>query len=983
MSSLHQRAKEVFLRALEKPAAERAAFVADACASDEALRQEVESLLAFHEEEAHEEATPSRPKTDPSTASFATGEVFAGRYRMITRIGRGGMGDVWRAEDLVLGTEVALKLIGSAGPSGRERILNEVRVARQITHPAVCRVFDVGEADGRIFYSMELVRGEDLAALLRRVGRLPSEKVIEIAHRLCSGLAAAHAQGVLHRDLKPANVLIDNDGQVRITDFGIAIPRSESAVHKLTGTPGYMAPEQRLLGTALSERTDVYALGLVLYELLVGRHPFDRRTGRTGPPPAPSSLVPNVDPQLERAVMQALSADPDDRFPSALALAAALPVLDTDEETGRAVAATKTRRTSWWLAGMGVAAVIGALAVASSFFVAPGASTLTERDTIVLADFENTTGDETFDGALKVALAVALEQSPFLKVFPDDQARETLRLMQRSPDERITRAIAREIARREQFKVLLAGSIASLGRNYVLAVEAVNAETGDVVAREQSEASSKEEVLSALGGVSSSLRRKLGESLASVEKFDAPLPRATTASLEALHAYSLALSDGREVPRLESIPHLKRAIELDPTFAMAHAQLSAVYVNTGQSALAPEFSRKAFELRDRVSERERFFISWRYYRDAVQDWEQALELARSWTQTYPREAFAFNALGVALLRLGQFEQSVGPFREAIRLDPKFIPSYSNLSASLLALNRYDEARGILKEAADRNLEFIGARRLSYLIAFVQGDSETMARDLESSVGVLETNAAFGWQAHASGYAGRVEAAHEQFRRGTQLALQGSFNEVAAQLSAEDAETHAIVGQCAEARSEASAGLALNRNNGTMEHASRVFALCGAPDDALALAAQLTQQFPEATLTRRVSVPVIEATVALNRRQPARALELLEPVKPYDRAPSAEFWPAYLRGLAYLQLKDGAAASEQFQSILTRRGEVPASMLFPLSHLGNARAAVLRGDEAEARKSYGEMLAMWKDADPDLTPLKEARLESSRLNGSEN
>ena len=664
MTSLHQRAKELFLAALERPTADRPAFLAEACAGDATLRREVESLLAFHDE-----PEGAGQAQDDTATPFEPGEVFAGRYRMIARIGRGGMGDVWRADDLVLGTAVALKVIASTGFEARERILNEVRLARQITHPAVCRVFDVGESAGWIFFSMEHVSGEDLAALLRRVGRLPSEKVVDIARQLCAGLAAAHAQGVLHRDLKPANVLIDDEGLVRITDFGIAIPRAAANRHMLTGTPGYMAPEQRIAGTELSEQTDVYALGLVLYEMLVGRYAFNRSGETTQPPPRPSTLVPNVDPQLERVVMQALSYNPLNRPPSAVAVAASLPDIGVSPDGGLAAAGTHRSRGAKWLAGAAIAAVVGALAVASSFFVSPDARTLTERDTIVLADFENTTGEPVFDGALKVALAVSLEQSPFLNVFPDDRARETLRLMERSPDDRVTRSIAREIARRERLKALLAGSIASLGRNYVLSLEAVNAETGDVMAREQAEATGKEQVLTSLGAATSRLRKKLGESLGSIQKFDVPLPKATTASLDALHAYSLALSEGREVPRLEAIPHLKRAIELDSTFAMAHALLSGVYANTGQSALAPAFSRRAFDLRDRVSERERFFIAWRYYRDATQDWEKALELARSWTATYPREAFAFNSLGSAYLRLGRFEQSVESFREAIQLDP--------------------------------------------------------------------------------------------------------------------------------------------------------------------------------------------------------------------------------------------------------------------------------------------------------------------------
>ena len=972
MTSLHQRAKELFLAALDRPAAERPAFLAEACGGDTGVRQEVESLLAFHDEQ--EEAGPAPGKT---ATPFVPGEVFADRYRMIARIGRGGMGDVWRADDLVLGTAVALKVIDSAGFEARERILNEVRLARQITHPAICRVFDVGESAGWIFFSMELVSGEDLAALLRRVGRLPSEKVVDIARQLCAGLAAAHAQGVLHRDLKPANVLIDDNGLVRITDFGIAIPRAAAGHHMLTGTPGYMAPEQRAVGTELSEQTDVYALGLVLYELLVGRYALSRPGEATQPPP-PSALVQNVDPQLERVVMQALSPDPRSRPSSALAVAASLPDIGVRGDGALATAGAPRTRGTRWLAGTAVAGVVGALAVASSFLVSPNARTLTERDTIVLADFENTTGEPVFDGALKVALAVSLEQSPFLRVFPDDRARETLRLMERSPDERVTRSIARDIARRERLKALLAGSIASLGRNYVLSLEAVNVETGDVMAREQAEAAGKEQVLTSLGAATSRLREKLGESLGSIQKFDVPLPKATTPSLDALHAYSLALFEGREVPHLEAIPHLKRAIELDPTFAMAHALLSGVYANTGQSALAPAFSRRAFDLRDRVSERERFFISWRYYRDAIQDWEKALELARSWTATYPREAFAFNSLGSAFIRLGRFEQSVESFREAIQLDPKFIPAYSNLAAALMALNRFDEARAILQQAADQGLDFIGARRLSYLLAFVQGDSAMMARDLESSVGVRETNAAYGWQGHSHAFTGRIGAAHEQFRRGIQMSLQGNFREVAAQLTMEDAETHASVLQCAEARSEVASGLGLSRDNLTLERASLVLALCGSGSDALSLSNELAKQFPHATLTIRVSLPVTAAALALERGEPGRALAHLEPVKSYERTPSSAFWPVYLRGQAYLQLKDGGAAGAEFQSILDRRGEVPTSVLYPLAHLGLARAALLINNPEKARGAYEAFLALWKDADPDLRPLKDARLEYSRF-----
>ena len=970
MASVHARAKDIFLDAVEIAAADRAAFVEQACAGDAELRREVESLLLYHDEESTNEA-------EPAAASFAPGALVAGRYRMIARIGQGGMGDVWRADDLVLDTAIALKVFLASGPDARDRLLNEVRLARQITHPSVCRVFDVGQADGVAFFTMELVRGEDLAALLRRVGRLPSDKVIDIARQLCAGVAAAHAHGVLHRDLKPANVLIDDDGRARITDFGIAITKTNTRGHALTGTPAYMAPEQRIPGGTVSERTDVYSLGLVLYELLVGHDAF-KRSATLDEPLRPSAIVANVDPALERAIMPALSHDPELRWGSVEEMAAALPQATPNQTTASAPAtAFDLRRRPVWLAGLGIAALVALLAYGSAFVGLPSSRTLTEQDVVLLADFENATGDPVFDGALKVALAVALEQSPFLKVFPEEQARQTLRLMQRPAGERITRAIARDIAMRERLKALLAGSIANLGQSYIVTLEAINAQTGDVMAQEQAQAATKEQVLSSMGKAAVSLRRKLGESLASVQKFDVPLPRATTSSLDALYAYSLALDNGREVPRLEAIPHLKRAIELDPAFAMAYAQLSAVYSNTGQGALAPEVARKAFELRDRVSDREQFFISWRYYRDALQAWDKALDVARTWTATYPREAFAFNSLGNALIRFGQFDQAVQPLRDAIRLDPQFIPAYSNLAASLLALNRLPEARQILRQAADRRLEFNGARRLSFLMAFVEGDAQTMEKELAASIGVRSTNAAFGWQAHVLAFGGRAGDAHEQYRRGIDRSGAGNFKEVAAQLSIEDAETHATLGQCETAKAEVPAGLAISRDTAAVDRASRVLALCGVPE-ATALSGEVQKRLPDAILISRVSAPVAAAMLALSRGEPKHTIELLEPVRSYDLAPAAELWPVYIRGQAYLQLKDGAAARKEFQTILDHRGQVPVSALYPLAHLGAARAATLMGDPAAARASYDSMLELWKSADPALAPLIEARRERAAL-----
>jgi tetratricopeptide (TPR) repeat protein len=674
----------------------------------------------------------------------------------------------------------------------------------------------------------------------------------------------------------------------------------------------------------------------------------------------------DVDPQLERAILKALEQNPADRPASVVDLSALL--------TSPPAPWSRLRR---WVMGGIAAATVGLVAV-SLPFLTPAGGKLSERDTIILADFFNTTGEPVFDGALKVALAVALEQSPFLKVVPEERVRETLRMMRRSADERITQSLAREIARRERLKALVAGSIASLGSHYVLTLEAIEAETAAVLARQQVEIAAKEQVLSSLGSASSKLREQLGESLALIERYDVPLAQATTGSLEALHAYSLALDEGRIVPRLEAIPHLQRAIEIDPNFAMAQALLSGVYANTGRSGEAPAFSRRAFELRDRVSERERFFISWRYYIDAEQAWDKALELARSWTRTYPREAFAFNSLGLASAAFGNHEQAVRAFEEAIRLDDRFAPPHGNLVGSLIALNRFDRAEELASVAAARGVGTLSVRRTASLLAFLRGDAPALARELELVRRSAQSMWASNWEARISAFSGRMRAAHELYQRAAKSAIAARFNELGAQWLMEDAESHALAGQCAEARSEIAMGLELSRDNFTLERAGRTLALCNAPAEAGRLADELRGRYPNATLTTRIHLPVIAAAVALRQQDFGRVIALLEPVEPYDHAPAAEFWPAYLRGEAYLGLKDGPVAAAQFRSALDRRGEAPVSPLYALAHLGAGRAAALAGDAETARATYRALLDLWAGADPDLRWLEETRREHARF-----
>jgi tetratricopeptide (TPR) repeat protein/predicted Ser/Thr protein kinase len=981
MSSLHKGAKDLFIAALEREGAERDAFLADACGHDTALREEVESLLRFHEQDSTGLPRPipdaePEPETPPRT--FAPGFVFGMRYRMVTRLGRGGMGDVWRADDLMLETPVALKLIRSTSQAGRERLLQEVRLARRVTHPAVVRVFDVGEADDEVFFSMELIEGQDLATVLRHAGRLSPGRVVEIARQLCAGLHAAHSEGVLHRDLKPANVLVDHHGRVRITDFGIAVPRGASGVYA-AGTPMYMAPEQRTPGASISPQTDLYALGVLLYELATGQHPTRVSPGGSVVPP--SDLVPGINPALENVVVRALSVAPQDRPASAAAFAAMLPPGEQEVHALRGVVADAAAQPFWirlwWI---GVAAVL-VLLVGLSTLLGPLARRanppLTNLDIIVLADFVNTTNEPLFDGALKVALAVALEQSPFLKVFPDDRVQETLRLMERPPDQRITREVAREVAVREQLKATISGSIASLGRNYVLALEVVDAQTGDVMAREQVEAGSKEEVLTALGSAASALRERLGESLATLRDFDVPLPRATTPSLEALHAYGLAMEQGNRLIAVEAIPHLQRAIELDPNFALALAALSGVYANTSQTLLAPVYSKRAFELRDRVSEKERYMISWRYYRDALQDWAKGLELARAWTKAYPREAFAFNALGLAAELHGLRAEAELALRKAIELDPTFEAPKGNLADNLQRQNKLDDAMTIVTQSIAAGVEYQALYRVGYLVSLLRDNPAGMATYLTAARRTRDVLDYVNWEARAAAYYGRVAEGHDGTRGAIQQAMQLDFKEWAARYSTEDAEIHAIIGRCAIARRSARAALDWSRDTATLDIGARALGWCGDPL-ALELTKELAQRFPNASLRLHVSMPIVTAAYMVRTGNFAGALTELERVKPYEDATMAKLWPAFLRGQIYLARKEPARAAPEFQHVIDRRSESADSLLYPMALLGRARAAVAAGERATAEQYYEQLFEVWRNADPDLEPLVEARREAARL-----
>jgi tetratricopeptide (TPR) repeat protein len=572
---------------------------------------------------------------------------------------------------------------------------------------------------------------------------------------------------------------------------------------------------------------------------------------------------------------------------------------------------------------------------------------------------------------------VALEQSPFLKVFPDDRVQETLRLMERPDPERITREVAREVAVREHLKATISGSIASLGRNYVLALEAVNAQSGDVMAREQVEAGSKEEGADGArqGGLGAA--RTAGRVAHTLREFDVPLPRATTPSLEALHAYALAMDRGNVSIAVSAIPHLQRAIELDPDFALAQAALSGVYANTSQTLLAPVYSKRAFELRDRVSERERYFISWRYYRDALQDWAKALELARAWTVAYPREAFAFNALGLAAELHGLRGEAEGALRKSVEFDPSFLPPKGNLADNLLRQNKLDEAMTLVTQWTAAGVDYQALYRVGYLASLLRGDAAGMASYLASARKTRDVLDVANWEGRADAFFGRLTAAHDGVRAATQQALQLNFKEWAARYSTEDAEIHAILGRCTEARRSARAALDWSRDSATLDIGARALGWCGDPQ-ALEITRELATRFPNASLRLHVSAPIATAAYMVRTGNLEGALTTLDRVKPFEDATMAKLWPAFLRGQIYMARNEPDRAAMEFQHVIDHRSESSDSLLYPMSLLGRARAAAAVSERATAEQYYNQLFELWRSADRTLEPLVEARREAARL-----
>ena len=970
------------------------------------------------------------------------------------------MGEVFLAEDTKLGRKIALKLLAEELTQNRDRLSRfdqEAYAASALNHPNILTIYEMGDEGGRHYIATEFVDGVTLRKRMRAAPMELSE-VLDTAIQVAGALEEAHAAGIVHRDIKPENVMIRRNGHVKVLDFGLAklterqsggeeadgeavtraLVQTDAGV--VMGTSQYMSPEQAR-GKPVDARTDIWSLGVVLYEMAAGRTPFfgDTKTdvivaiAKTDPPPI-ARFAPNLPAEFEWIVMKALRKNVDERYqtikelesdlkklkqrlefqtelersmapdklsesPSASGLGyaetellASLPGFHTSvpgavKPTGPVPGAGQTRASSaeYLVSEIKrhkiVAAIVGlafVLIVAAVYVYYPRKhAALTDKDTIVLADFVNTTGDPVFDGTLKQALAVQLGQSPFLDIFPEDRVRDTLKFMNRSPDERITRDVAKEICERQGFKAMLLGSISALGNHYVVSLDAVNAHSGEVIANEQFETDGKEQVLKSLGQAASGLREKLGESLGSIQKFDVPIEQVTTSSLEALRYYSKGREQHSSGKYAEAIPFYRRAVELDPYFAIAYARLAVVYTNEGQSELSRQASQKAYELRDRVSEREKLYVEWSYYGNVTGQWDKTNETLDLWKKTYPRDWVPFNAMALRYTLVGPFEKATGEAGEAIKLNPNSALPYVNLAVAFMGLNRFDEANKVLQQALSQKLETTNMRARLYDVAFVRGDAAAMKAQIDWAAGMTDEYVAQNWQARAAEFSGQLTRANQFSDRAIELAQRKSeLKEAAAQTILQEAERNATFGNCGSVSQSTAKALDLSRDRLSLIFAANAFAACGQAGSAQALIDELSKRLPDDTLLSTVSLPLVRAQLELSRGNGAQAIQLLEPARGYEVY--GDFWPQYVRGQAYLKQGSGAQAATEFQTIIDHRGWYPLSPLYPLAHVGLARAAALNRDAAKARKAYQDFFALWKDADATIPLLVAAHQEYDKL-----
>ena len=924
-----------------------------------------------------------------------------GHYRIAEKIGAGGMGEVYRASDEHLARDVAIKVLPPGtltDASARKHFHREALALSKLNYPSIATIYDFDTQQGVDFLVMEYIPGITLSEKVA-AGPLPEKEVLRLGVQLAEGLSAAHDHGVVHRDLKPGNLRVTSDGRLKILDFGLAKlwrPVTESAATEslsetqaMAGTVPYMAPEQ-LLGGEIDARTDLHAAGSVLYEMATGQRPFAEVEHAQliaailhRPPRPPTALNPQVSPELERIIGKCLEKEPENRYQLAKELAIDLRRLLTPSAAKVAEVPVAGRKL-WKVLVPAVVILVAVVIAGALYFGSQRAHALTDRDTIVLSDFDNKTGDAVFDDTLKQGLSVQLEQSPFLALVSERRVNETLKLMGRSPDDRLTANVTREVCQRTGSKAMLNGSIAGLGSQYVIGLKAVNCNTGDVLAEAQEQAAGKEAVLKALDNAAISLRSKLGESLSSAEKYATPVEEATTPSLEALKAYSLGVKTDYAKGDTAALPFFKRAVELDPNFAMAYAWMGGVYFDLNEMGRGAGYARKAYDLRGKVSERERFNIEAAYYNFGTGELEKGAQTDELWQQTYPRDDLPYQLRGFAAATLGNWEKALEEWRVAMRLDPNNAELYYLLSLAYMSGNRLDEAEAVYPQAEERKLESEALLQSRYWLAFLKGDPAQMAQLVSAARGKPGAeDLLLAMQADTEGWYGKLKNAHELTGRAIDSAQRNDAKETAAGYQAEAALREVESGNRQQARAEANAALKLASNRDVRAIAALALARAGDTAGAEKLAAELDKTFPLDTLVQRYWLPTIRAAVALERKDPKRAIELLKVASTIELSSATAdltifLCPVYVRGEAYLTLHDGRAAAAEFQKFIDHRGVV---MNFPwgaLARLGLARAYAMQGDTAKAKSAYHDFLTLWKDADPDIPILKEAKAEYAKL-----